>query len=74
MAVVATELKNLTTAVNKLFDKFDEHVDDDKKVELKVNGLEQRENANQKHFWVIYPTIVGTVIAWCWSFLTGGLK
>ena len=64
MAVLSAKQDMMLDELRKHCAILEQHIKDDKAVELKVDRLEQKEINRNRHFWVIYPTLIASYIAW----------
>jgi hypothetical protein len=64
MAVLAAKQDMMLEMLKKHVEIFEKHIEDDKKVEIKVDRLEQKAITRDRHFWAIYPALVVGYLLW----------
>lgn len=63
LAIIATELRLLTQAVNKLGTTFEQHIKDDQEVAKIVDRLDQKDKSRTWQFQAMWTAIAGGAVA-----------
>lgn len=67
LAVLGIKVDQLTASIDKLVDKFDEHVKEDLEVAKIVDRLDQTEGRRTWHIRALWAAMLSWVISKFWS-------